>query len=63
MSALQVGQSIEVPEHGKNWQVWSKAGDRGPGAYFVVKDGVTLVIRARREKGSVHPIITLLGQL
>lgn len=58
--SLRIGQTVEIPEVEGKWQVWSKAGDHGPGAYFVVRDGVCRVIRATRRKGVAFPVIKSL---
>lgn len=59
MSALSVGQFIEVPGLVGRWQVWSKA-DQGPGAYFVVQEGRCATVRAKLPKGAAFPQIEVL---
>ena len=59
MTALSVGQFIEVPGLEGRWQVWSKA-DQGPGAYFVVQEGRCATVRAKLARGEAFPKIELL---
>lgn len=60
MSALNVGAVVEVPGYGPGWQVWSKSSE-GPGAYFVVKDGRVLTIRATKTKNAAKTTIVVIS--
>lgn len=61
MSALAIGQVVEVPELPGRWSVWSLA--PGPGAYFIVSlddRRETRKIRATRVRGSFVPRLSVI---
>jgi hypothetical protein len=59
MTALSVGQAIEVPGLPGRWQVWSQSAEQ-PGAYFVVQGGQVATVKARRVRGVPFPQVELL---